>query len=238
MRPMHWALMPAMLLTLACSPKTEGPSVTTTSEGQKSEAPAGVVAAQNNVALIRFLNADPRSTLNVYLAKDPLFSGVDYKAVTEYKETERGVAQFRVQPPEESKEWATARRELFPGRHYTVLAFPGKKGGNILLTLSDNLGKIDPGIVRLRLINASTDIDDLELYVVGEPKALLHGTDAGKIASFVDMEPGSVEIRTAKGKPYQNFGNIKVEANRLYTFVAMGTSKNPELVQIVDRVDE
>lgn len=231
------AIFFAVLITQGCSPKTEGPSVTTTSEGQTSEAPAGKSAAKDNLALVRFVNADPRSKLDVSAAKDPLFSGVDYKTVTPYKEFERGVAQFRVQPPGAPKELATARRELFPGRHYTIISFPQKKGGDIVLTLSDNLGKIDTGGVRLRLINATSDIEDLELYIVGEPKPLLRGIDAGKTASYVDMEPGSVEIRTAKGKPYPHFGNLKVEANRLYTFVAVGSSKEPDVVQIEDMIE-
>lgn len=237
-RSIRWTLTPIAMLTLGCSPKTEGPSVTTTSEGQKSEAPAGVTAAKNNLALVRFVNADPRSKLDVTAAKDPLFTAVEFKTVTPYKETERGVAQFRVQPPGASKELSTARRELFPGRHYTIVAFPQKKGGDIVLTLSDNLGKIDSGGVRLRLINATSDIEDLELYIVGEPKPLVRGIDAGKTASFVDMQPGSVEIRTSKGKPYPHFGDIKVEADRLYTFVALGSSKDPDVVQIVDRVED
>jgi hypothetical protein len=232
------AVCSAALFTQGCSPKTEGPSVTTTSEGQKSEAPAGVTAAKKDVALVRFLNADPRSKLDVTAAKDALFTGVEFKKITDYKETARGFAQFKVQPPNAPKELASARRELFPGRHYTVIAFPQKKGDEVVLTLSDNLGKIDPGGVRLRLINATSDIDDLELYIVGEPKPLLRGIDAGKTASFVDMQPGSVEIRTAKGKPYPHFGDIKVEANRLYTFVAVGSAKDPDLVQVVDRVED
>jgi hypothetical protein len=232
------AVFGAMLVIQGCSPKTESPSVTTTSEGEKSQAPSGVKAAKENVALVRFVNADPRSKLDVTTAKDPLFSGVEYKKVTEYVETARGYAQFKVMPPGNPKELASARRELFPGRHYTIIAFPEKKGAGVVLSFSDNLGKIEPGGVRARLINATSDMPDLELYFAGEPKPLLRGIDAGKIVSFVDMEPGTVEIRTAKGKPYPNFGDIKVEANRLYTFIAVGDSKAPDLLRIEDRVEE
>jgi hypothetical protein len=238
MLAIRWAAVPVVVLTLGCSPKTEGPSVTTTSEGQKSEAPAGVTAAKKDVALVRFVNADPRSKLDVMTAKDPLFTNVAFKAVTPFMETARGYAQFRVQPPGSPKELSSARRELFPGRHYTVIAFPQKKGGDVILTLSDNLGKIDPGGVRLRLINATADIDDLELYIAGEPKPLLRGIDAGKTASFVDMEPGTVEIRAPEGKVYPKFTNLKVEANHLYTFIALGSGSDPDVVQIADRVED
>ena len=176
--------------------------------------------------MVRFVNADPRSKLDVITGKDSFFAGVDYKTVTPYKESPRGFVQFKVQPPAAPKELASARRELFPGRHYTVVAFPQKKG-SVVLTLSDNLGKIDPGIVRLRLINATLDIADLELYIIGEPKPLLRGIDAGKTAAFVDMEPGSIEIRTARASRIRTSGDIKVEANRLYTFIAVGTAKRP-----------
>lgn len=245
--PIRWALSPVattlltispiVFLAVGCSPKTEGPSVTTTSEGQKTEAPSGTAAARDNFALVRFVNADPRSKLDLSTLDTSLFTDVEYKSVTAFKETERGYAQFKVRNPGAAKEISSARRELFPGRHYTVIAFPQKKGGDMVLTFSDNLGKIDPGGVRLRLINATEDIEDLELYIAGESKPLLRGVEAGKIASYIDMEPGSVEIHTAKNKPSPRFANLKVEADRLYTFVALGTSKDPDLVQIVDRIE-
>ena len=232
------ALGSAVLWITGCTPKTTSPSVTTTSEGPGTEAPAGTTAARNNTALVRFVNADPgEKELDIVSGNDRLFSKVVYKSITSYVEVPRGVTQFKLRAAGGTEDLTTGRRELFPGRHYTLVALRRGKGETRLATLSDNLGLLDPGEVRVRLINATTDIDDLDLFMTGTKNRILHGIDGGGITSFTDMEAGSVDIRPANRPASAQLSNLKVEADRLYTFIVVGTASNPDVIPVVDRTE-
>jgi hypothetical protein len=226
-----------LLWTAGCSPKTAEPSVTATSEGQETQATSGKAAAYRDTALLRFFNADPgHPALDVMGAKDPLFNQVKYKSITPYIEAARGVTQFATSAGG-AKNLATTRRELFPGRHYTVMALPGKKGAARLVSFSDDLGKIDPEQARVRLINATTDIDDLDLYIQGTDTRVLHGSGSGDVVSFAEMYAAMVEIRPSKKSVPKAFSNLMVEPGRLYTFVAVDDGGTLDVVQIVDRLE-
>jgi len=231
-------MIPLVLWTTACAPQTKSPSVTTTSEGQTTEAPAGTTAAQRNTALVRFVNADPGSKgLDLVLEGKHLATGVAYKSISPYVETPRGVARFKLRATDGTTDLVTNQRELFPGRHYTVLSLPRKKTEDArLVSLSDNLGFLDPGEARVRLINATTNVNDLDLFLAGTTNRILHGVSAASATSVLDMEAGAVEIQVPGRPAPPQFMNLKVEVGRLYTFIVVGTSSSLDVVQIVDRI--
>jgi hypothetical protein len=130
-------------------------------------------------------------------------------------------------------------RELVPGRHYTLVALPRRKGGTRLAILSDWLGLIESGQTRVRLINATADVDDLDLFLAGTTNHVLHGVDVGRTttSSFADMDAGMVEIRTPGHPAPTLLAKLNVESNRLYTFVVIGHSGALDLIEIVDRTE-
>jgi hypothetical protein len=239
MRPVTiGAVVFVLFLSTSCSPQTSSPSVTTTSEGQVTEGPAGKDAAKEGTALVRFINADPGAKMLQVLAADkPLFQDIAYKTVTPYTELPRGYTQFKLHIPGAADEIAASRRELFPGRHYTLVALPPKKGKAILVTLSDNLGALDPGEARIRLINATTDVDDLDLFKEGTNNRIAHGVDAGAVTSFTDSTPGSVEVHKANQPTPMKLSMLPVESDRLYTFIVVGSANSLDAVQVVDRIE-
>ncbi len=179
-----------ILVNAACSPQTSGPSVTTTSEGQVTGGPAGKDAAEAGTALVRFVNADPNSpNLELWAGDQTLFPSTEYKAITHYELVPRGYTQFKLRSKGNKEDLVASRRELFPGRHYTFIALPAKKGPTQLVGLSDNLGALDPGSSRVRLINATRDVDDLDLFKEGTTTRIAHGVDAGATTSFTDLTP-------------------------------------------------
>lgn len=232
------ALFSALFLSSSCTPKTDTPSVTTTSEGQQTDAPAGKDAAKNNTALVRFINADPDGKpLDIVSGDKQLFKDVAFKSITPYMQLPRGVTQFKLRAAGDSTDLTTARRELFPGRHYTLVALPAKKGKSNLASLSDNLGLLDPGQARIRLINATSDVNDLDLFKEGSTTRITHGVDAGAATSFTDFAPGKVEVHQANKPTPMKLAMLPVESDRLYTFIVVGTASALDAVQVVDRIE-
>ncbi|MEO8049165.1 MAG: DUF4397 domain-containing protein [Acidobacteriota bacterium] len=214
------------------------PSVTSTSEGQKTQGQAGTTAAQNGDALVRLVNVDSRgSGVDIVWGDKKFFSGVAYKSTTPYKEAPRGTVQFKLRAAGGTEDLSAGHVELLPGRHYTLVAFPDQKGGTRLEILSDKLGLLDLGEARVRLINATTDVDDLDLFLAGTKNRILHGADSGRTAimSFADMMAGTVEIRSPSRPAPTLLAKLDVEADRLYTFIVVGSAGALDVVQTVDR---
>ena len=77
--------------------------------------------------------------------------------------------------------------------------------------MRDNLAEIEPGNARVRLINATPDVDDLDLYIAGTKTRVQHGMDASVGTSFTDVAPGMLEIRPANKPAPPQLSNLKVE---------------------------
>lgn len=239
MRTCLTAVLASALWTAACSGPTSSTSFTTTSEGEANRAIPGREAALNNAALARFFNADSkRTSLSIYAQKKPVFSNIEFKKLTPYQEVDRGYTLFALRAPDQEKDLAaTARRELFPGRHYTLIALPNREGEPQLRSLSDNLGQIDPGLARVRLINATSTFKDLDLFVQGTNTRVLRGSGSGDIVSFAEMYGGNVEIRAENTPMPRPLATLKVEPGKLYTFVAVDSGSALEVVQVIDQLE-
>jgi hypothetical protein len=229
------AALVTTLGTVGCGGPTSETSITTTSEGEAHRSEPGKSAARDNTALIRFFNADSqRPSLAVYSQNNAVFNDVAYKKITSYQEADRGVTQFALSADGKME---PTRRELFPGRHYTFIALPAKKGEGHLESLSDNLGRIEPGQARVRLINATTTVKDLDLYIQSTSTRVLRGSGSGDIVSFAEMYAADVEIRADNKPASGTLANLKVEPGKLYTFVAVNDGGNLDIVQIVDELE-
>ncbi|MEP6960573.1 MAG: DUF4397 domain-containing protein [Acidobacteriota bacterium] len=239
-RAVFGVLLSTALWTAGCSSSlTTEPSVTTSSDSATTKAPAGTIVAQEGNALVRLVNADPGSKgIDISWGDKNFFSDAAYKSITAYKEAPRGVAMFKLRVAGSPDNVSGDHQELLPGRHYTLIALPKEKGGARLSILNDNLGTLDPGITRVRLINATANVDDLDLFSEGTKNHILHGVDAGTkaVMSYADMEGGTVEIRSPNRPSPTLVGKFKVEANCLHTFIVIGAGTSLDVIQIVDRI--
>ena len=224
-----------VLWTSSCS-LTTSPSTTTTSEGQKSQAPAGMKAARADKALVRFINADPSGSTDVWMDGMRLFANTAYKTITPYQEVLAHVGEFRLRESGGTKELAANHREMFQGRHYTLIALPEQNHSSRLASISDDLGWVEPGEAGVRLINATTDVDDLDLYLEGSNKRIGHAVDPGMANSITEVLPGTLEIRRPGNPAFEGLANLKVEENRVYTFIVDGTTGYLELMRVEDRI--
>jgi hypothetical protein len=220
-------------------PRTTGPSETTTSQGQEAQAVAGTTAARNADALIKFINADPEGkSMDIWSRDASVFSDVPYKTTTPYIEIPAGETRFELRENGRDEQLSANLRLLMFGRHYTLVALPRRDRTSKLALMIDNLGLLEPGNVRVRLINATADIDDLDLYIAGTKTRIQSGVDASMVTSFADTAPGMLEIRRSNQPPIPALSKIQVEANRLYTFVVVGNAAALELLRIETRIDE
>jgi hypothetical protein len=239
MRPILTIALAAQLAFIAgCERKTTSASETVTSDGHTSQAPAGVAVARSDRALIRFINADPAGKPRELWSIDTrIFSSVPYKAITAYVEVPTKVLQFKVREANGPEDLITAREELFAGRHYTLVAIPRKDGTSILLKISDVLNPPKPGLAKVRLINATPGVDNLDLYRAGSKKKIEKGVDADGTTKFTEVDPGMFEIRPAKQPVAARLQHLPVEADRFYTFVVVGKTGDLDLVRVEDKLN-
>jgi len=230
------ALALMLFCSVACEKKTTSPSITTTSEGQVSSAPSSKEAAKENVALVRFLNADPSGRpRELWLDKATLFTNVSYKSITPYTEVERIAGRMRLREVNGSDDLASTNVDIIAGRHYTLVAVPQKNGTSNLLDMSDDLSLSKPGYVRVRVINAS-NVDDLDLYRAGTKERIQKDVDPGWRSRYAETKAGSFDLRSPKRAAAPALLNIRLEPDRVYTLVAVGKDPNLDVVRVEDQL--
>jgi hypothetical protein len=165
------------------------------------------------------------------------FSNVAYKMTTPYHEIPAHVGQFQLRESGATQDLAENRREIFQGRHYTLMALPRGYHGSRLAILSDDLGWVEPGKAGVRLVNATSNVEDLDLYVEDTSKRIGHGVDPGAADSVTIIKPTTLEIRQENQPAFKKLTRIKVEADRLYTFVVIGVADALDVVQVEDRIN-
>jgi hypothetical protein len=90
----------------------------------------------------------------------------------------------------------------------------------------------------VRLINATSGVNDLDLYMTGTDKKIEKGLDAAEATSFVEVDPGTFEIRPAKQIAAPRLSKLQIDDGRLYTFVVVGKSGALDVVIVADQVNQ
>ena len=207
-------------------------------EGQQSEAPTRADAERLSYALVRFVNADPSGKpREMWIDEIRLFRDVAYKAITRYSEVETKAAKIRVRETNGPDDVATTRMEFFAGRHYTLVAAPRIDGSSVVLEISDHLVQPKTGKAKVRMINATTNVHDLDLYVAGTKKKLQAGVDASGRTQFSEVAPGTFQIRPLRRPMPSRLSKLAVQPDRFYTFVVVGKTGDLDVVSVEDRLN-
>ena len=238
-----------LLLAAACAGvgSAERLSVTTRTEsGTTTAPPAGEVAARKN-ALVRFVHAVPGlAAVDLYAGDSKAFGAAAYKTATAYAElpSASGVYRLRLAGQEMAEPLAEETESFGTGRHHTVVAAPArasglfaKGGGAELHFLADEFEAPAAGRARVRVFNASPDLDEVELYASGRAVPLVKGARFGAATAYAEAEPSAsgLEVRRAG----ENITTLSVpgqgvEAGGLYTvFIAGGTKGAAKLEAFV-----
>jgi hypothetical protein len=218
----------ALAATVACS-RTDQTTRERTAE------PA---ATEQQFASVRFVDAH-HGDAALYFGNQQVFSGTTDK-VTDYKQLPAERSQFALRAPghAEGDALATNSEGLDAGKHYTVVAFDDKGGGASLRVLNDDEDAPDAGKAKVRLINASPEMEGLELHAAGKRDEIASQTrfTTGSTWQEVDPVTGPLELRATDRKPVR-IANVTLEPGKLYTFVVRPgkTPKaSPEVTPIVD----
>lgn len=170
-------------------------------------------------SLVRMINALPGANgLSVTADNRSVFSGVDYRTVTQYQDVDETIARFRLLGPGRDTTIATNNEILLDGSRYTVIALPDEGGGVRLRVLKD-VFEPDSGKARIRIVHAVQKLGGVDVMLAGRSDPLFVGVDQGDQAGFKDVTPGSttITIRNNGGQLLRR--QFKLEAGHAYTMV-------------------
>lgn len=204
------------------------PVTSTTPEGQSS-APAAAAVEERDNALVRVVHAVPAGqSVDVFADDARVFDALDYRTVTPYREVSGERHSFAVRPAgmAQAEPMATNTEGLDDGGHYTVFAVPGDEGnGALLRVVKDDHSMPPEGKARLRVVHASSDAGDIDVFVAGHDEALVDGVNFQTVSSYDDIDPvaGTVTVRREGSKGAMlTLRDIHFDAGKTYTMVVVG----------------
>jgi hypothetical protein len=242
-----------LILTAACGgeSKQTQPVVTTTDSGSSSAPPAKEVQ-QRGKALVRFIHAVPGvAPLDLFAEGAKAFADARYKTLTPYREMPGDEQTFRLRlAGQDTAEAIAEESEGFgQGKHYTAIALPARGGllgsksdapGAELRFVGDDLVAPASGRAKVRVINASRDLGEVDVYAAGRAEPLLKGVGFAD-AKYVEVEPttGALEVRRA-GENVATLGvqNVSLGAGKIYTIFVVGAIKGASKLESVVVEDE
>ena len=214
-----------------------GPVTTRTEAGTTTAPPASEVAARKN-ALVRFVHAVPGlASVDLFAGDGKAFEGAAYKSATAFREMPTASALFRLRlAGQDAAEALAESKEGFgTGRHHTVVAVPARAAGLFskaegveLRFLTDELEAPAAGKAKVRVVNASPDLDEVDVYATGRAEPLVKGAKFGAASAYGEAEPAGagLEVRRAgENITTLNVPGLKIEPGRLYTIFIVGGTK-------------
>ncbi|MFN2513387.1 MAG: DUF4397 domain-containing protein, partial [Pyrinomonadaceae bacterium] len=189
----------------------------------------------------RFIHAVPGlAALDVFANDTKMFVETRYKAVTPYSEVSADdqVFRLRLAGQEGAEPLAEEKKGLSAGSHYTLIAVPrnataifSKNTGQSsaeLHSISDVLVAPASGKAKVRVIDASPDLSEVDIYVSGRTEALSKGVKFASRTNYAEVEPvqGVIEVRRAgENAATLNVPDVQLEAGKLYTIIVVGQTK-------------
>jgi hypothetical protein len=191
-------------------------------------------------ASVRFVDAHPGNAA-LYFGDQQVFTGSGDE-ITDYKQIPAERRQFSLRMPTRTDRDALATNSegLDAGKRYTVVAFQDGDGGASLRVLNDDEDAPDANKAKVRLINASPEMEGLKLYAAGRKDEIASQTrfTTGSTWQEVDPVSGPLELRGSDREMRAvRVPNVTLESGKLYTFVVRrgeGAQGGPQVTPIVD----
>lgn len=218
------------LMIVGCQQEsTRNAPVTTNSPAGQSTAPPAAAAQRRDMALLRVVHAIPAgSTVDVFADDNKVFDGLAYKAVTPYREIDGQRYTFRLRPAgmNQADPLASNAEGLDDGNHYTVFAIPSGDGAAASLrVVADTHSMPSSGKARVRVVHASGDAGEFDVYAVGRTTVMFDGVDFQSVTDYDEIDPlsGSLELRPqGESNVMLTVSNVRLEAGKTYTIVIVG----------------
>src|SRR5215468_457307 len=234
----------ALLFMVACTSESQRTEpVTTTTDKGASTAPPAKEAGKADKALVRAVNALPGSApVDVFVGDTKEFNNVAYKAVTPYKETPDVQKQFAIKPAGQDSAQPLAQNTegISGGDHYTAIAMLNPDGQATLKVIPDKLTPPPSDKASVRVINASPDAGEMDVFVKGKEDAIVSGVDPATVNNYKEIDPvtGALEIRPeGKTNALVTMPAQKFEAGHLYTIIVTGKAKGGPKLEAV-KIDD
>jgi len=237
----------AAMLAAACATESKRTEpVTTTTDKGSSTAPPAKEAEKRDQALVRVIYAVPGGAAgDVFADNTKAFPGVAYKTVTPYRELSDDRHDFRLRPSGQDAVPPLAEKSenVSGGKHYTIIALPTDATAKevTLKLVTDNLVPPPAGTAKVRLIHASPDAGEVDVYPKGKDKALFSGVNFKSETSYTEVDPMSVtlEVRPeGKKDVLLTVPNVTFEAGKLYTIVLAGKAKGAPKLEAIKVEDQ
>lgn len=203
--------------------------VTTTSPAGQSTAPSAAAAENRDAALVRVVHAIPAgSTIDVFADDHRVFDSLAFKTVTPYREIDGQRYTFRLRPAgmDKAEPLASNTEGITDGKHYTVFAVPGADDeAASLRVVADNHAMPAPGKARVRVVHASGDAGEFDVYAAGRNDVLFDGVDFQAVTDYDEIDPltGSLELRPeGDSNVMLSVPNVRLDAGKTYTIVVVG----------------
>jgi hypothetical protein len=236
----------AVLLAVGCRPESERTeSVATTTDKGTSSAPPAKEAEKRDKALVRIVDALPGfDAVDAYVGNNKEFPKVAYKSVTPYREVPDIHEQFAIRPAgqDSAQPLAENREGISGGNHYTAIAMPTNDGKATLRVISDRLTPPPSGKASVRVIHASPDAGEVDVFAKGKENALFSGVNQQTVTLYNEIDPmtATLEVRPqGKTDVLLTVPNVAFEAGHIYTIVLAGKAKGTpklEAIKIDDRL--
>lgn len=228
----HLGLLAIPLMLAGCQrDNTEDAPVTTKSPAGTSTAPSSEAAEDRDTALVRVVHAIPGGgNVDVFADDTRAFDGLAFKAVTPYRELDGQRYTFRLRAAGQAQgdPLASNTEGLDDGDYYTVFAVPGDDDRAMLRVVQDDHSRPGEGKARVRVVHASRDVGEVDLYAVGRDDALFDGIDFQSVTDYdeVDGLTGSLQLKHEDdANVVLDVPNVRLEAGKSYTIVVVGRVK-------------
>jgi hypothetical protein len=237
-------LMMALMFLVACTPESQRTEpVTTTTDKGASTAPPAKEAEKADKALVRVVNALPGSApIDAFIGPTKEFDNVAYKAVTPYKEAADVQKQFAIRPAGQDTAQPIAQNTegISGGDHYTAIAMQKSDGQPTLRVIADKLTPPRSGKASVRIINASPDAGELDIFLKGKEGKLFGGVNPDTVTNYTEIDPvtGGLEVRPqGKTNVLLTVPELKLEPGHLYTIILTGKAKGSPKLEAV-KIDD
>jgi GrpB-like predicted nucleotidyltransferase (UPF0157 family) len=231
----------ALMLVAGCSSESnQNQPVTTTTNAGTSSAPPATEVKQRGNALVRVIHAVPAGpSVDVFADDTKVFTGIGYKTTSPYKEISGERHTFRIRPAGQDTAQPLAENSegLSDGRHYTVMAMADTNGKPTLYFYDDDLVPPSAGKAKVRVIHASADAGEVDVYAKQGNKELFDGVNALSQTSYTEVDPmtATLEVRPeGQNNAVLTIPNAKFNADTTYTVVVTGKAKGtPKLEAMI-----
>lgn len=234
-----WLVIPLMV-TGCQRDTTENSPVTTKSPSGTTTAPSSEAAEERDMALVRVVHAIPGGgSVDVFADDTRAFDGLAFKAVTPYRELDGQRYTFRLRTAGQTQgnPLASNTERLDDGDYYTVFALPGDDNTATLRVVQDDHSRPRDGKARVRVVHASRDAGEVDLYAAGREDSLFDAIDFRSVSDYDEIDPvtGALELRPeGQSTVALSVPNVRMDAGKSYTIVVVGGVKTtPKLEAFV-----